>query len=160
VGESFFADLNPDDRAALERLGHRRKYPAGQVLFCEGDEGRDVAVLLDGNVKVVTTAASGREVILDVIDSGELIGEMSAIHGGSRSATAIALSPVDVLVIPTPRFLEFLEEHGAAATALGQLIVARLRQSSQRQLEFGTSEALGHCSRGLAACMLEAQIRS
>ena len=87
-------------------------------MFFEGDEGRDVVVLLDGNVKVVTTAASGREVILDVIDQDELIGEMSAIDGQARSATAIALTPVDVLVIPTPRFLEFLQQHGAAATAL------------------------------------------
>ncbi len=150
MAEGFLAGLSVDERSALAALGHRRQYPAGQVLFFEGDEGRDVIVLLDGNVKVVTTAASGREVILDVINRDELIGEMSAIDGQARSATAIALTPVGVLVVQTPDFLSFLEHHGAAATALVQLIVARLRHSSQRQLEFGTSDALGRIS----ACML------
>jgi CRP-like cAMP-binding protein len=150
VEEGFLAALSADDRMSFEALGSRRQYPAGQVLFSEGDEGRDVFMLLDGNVKVVSTAASGREVILEVIDHDELIGEMSAIDGQARSATAIALTPVNVLVIPTPRFLEFLQQNGSAATALLQLIVARLRNSSQRQLEFGTSDALGR----LCACLL------
>jgi CRP-like cAMP-binding protein len=150
VVEGFFGGLAAVDRDALEALGQRRQYPAGQVLFFEGDEGRDVVVLLEGNVKVVSTASSGREVILDVIDRGELIGEMSAIDGQPRSATAIALTTVDVLVVPTPRFMEYLQQHGAVATALVELIVARLRNSSQRQLEFGTSDALGR----LCACML------
>jgi len=54
------------------------------------------------------------------------------------------------LVIQTPEFLSFLEEHGSAATGLLRTVVARLRHSSQRQLEFGTSDALGR----LCACML------
>ena len=148
--DGFLANVGADERAAFEALGRRRHYRAGQVLFTEGDEGRDVVVLLDGNVKVVSAAPSGREVILDVIDPGELIGEMSAIDGRPRSATAVALTVVDVSVIGTPVFLSFLEQHGSAATALLQLIVARLRNSSQRQLEFGTSDALGR----LCGCML------
>jgi CRP-like cAMP-binding protein len=150
VEVGFVASLSADERAAFESLGRRRQFRAGQVLFTEGDEGRDVVVLLDGSVKVVSAAASGREVILEVIDRGELIGEMSAIDGQPRSATAVALTPVEVLVIPTSEFQVFLEGHGSAATALLRLVVTRLRHSSQRQLEFGTSDALGR----LCACML------
>jgi CRP-like cAMP-binding protein len=150
VEVGFLASLSADERAAFESLGRRRQFRAGQVLFTEGDEGRDVVVLLDGSVKVVSAAPSGREVILEVIDRGELIGEMSAIDGQPRSATAVALTPVEVSVIPTSEFQRFLEGHGSAATALLRLVVARLRHSSQRQLEFGTSDALGR----LCACML------
>ena len=150
VDDGFIAGLNVEERDVLESLGRRRHFRSGQVLFTEGDEGRDVVVLLDGSVKVVTAAPSGREVILEVIDAGQLVGEMSAIDGQPRSATAVALTAVDVSVIPTPQFLSFLERHGSAATALLRLVVARLRHSSQRQLEFGTSDALGR----LCACML------
>jgi CRP-like cAMP-binding protein len=150
VEDGFIAGLSVDERAALESLGRSRRFRAGQVLFSEGDEGRDVVVLLDGSVKIVSTAPSGREVILEVVDAGELVGEMSAIDGQPRSATAVALTAVDVSVIPTPHFLSFLEQHGSAATALLRLVVARLRHSSQRQLEFGTSDALGR----LCGCML------
>jgi CRP/FNR family transcriptional regulator, cyclic AMP receptor protein len=150
VGGGFLAGLSVDERAGFESLGRRRTFSSGQVLFTEGDEGRDVIVLLDGSVKIVSAAPSGREVILEVIDGGELVGEMSAIDGQPRSATAVALTAVDILVIPTPQFLSFLEEHGSAATALLRLVVTRLRHSSRRQLEFGTSDALGR----LCACML------
>jgi CRP/FNR family cyclic AMP-dependent transcriptional regulator len=150
VEDGFIAGLNVDERAALESLGRRRRFRSGQGLFTEGDEGRDVVVLLDGSVKIVSAAPSGREVILEVVDAGELVGEMSAIDGQPRSATAVALTSVEVSVVPTPQFLSFLEQHGSAATALLRLVVARLRHSSQRQLEFGTSDALGR----LCGCML------
>src|SRR4051795_1737942 len=140
VEGGFLAGLSADERAGFEALGRRRSYASGQVLFSEGDEGRDVVVLLSGSVKIVSTAPSGREVILEVFDAGELVGELSAIDGQPRSATAVALTPVDILVIQTPEFLSFLEEHGSAATGLLRTVVARLRHSSQRQLEFGTSD--------------------
>jgi len=79
VEGGFLAGLSADERAGFEALGRRRSYASGQVLFSEGDEGRDVVVLLSGSVKIVSTAPSGREVILEVFDAGELVGELSAI---------------------------------------------------------------------------------
>jgi CRP-like cAMP-binding protein len=148
--DGFLASFTDDDRTALEAIGRHRQFGAGQVLFSEGDEGHDVIVLLDGAVKIVSTAPSGKEVILDVMEANELLGELSAIDGDPRSATAVALTRVDVLVIPTGEFTTFLEQHGAVATALLRVVAARLRRSSQRQLEFGTNDALGR----LCSCLL------
>jgi CRP/FNR family cyclic AMP-dependent transcriptional regulator len=148
--EAFFAALDEDARKVLDSSGRRRQFGAGQVLFSEGDDGHDVIVLLSGAVKIVSTAASGREVILDVMESDELLGELSAIDGQPRSATAVALTPVEVLVIPAAPFNAFLESDGGAATELLRLVARRLRVSSQRQLEFGTSDAIGR----ICACVL------
>jgi CRP-like cAMP-binding protein len=148
--DGFLTSLPAEQRAALEAQGRRREYPAGQVLFSEGDIGREVLLVLDGYVKVVTTAPSGREVILDVMGGGALLGELSAVDGEPRSAGAVALSPVALLVIPTEDFVAFLENNGSAATELLRLVVARLRATSRRQLEFGTSDALGR----LCVCLL------
>jgi len=142
AASSFLDRLDAADRKELETIGHRRSYRAGQVLFSEGDDGHDVVVLLAGSAKVLSTSASGREVILEVLDAGELVGELSAIDGAPRSATAIALTPIDVLVVSSESFASFLEQHGRAATALLECLVGRLRRSSQRQLEFGTGDAL------------------
>jgi CRP-like cAMP-binding protein len=139
------------DREALEGAGRRRHFGAGQVLFSDGDDGHDVLVVLAGSVKVVSSTPSGREIILDVLDSGSLVGELSAIDGGPRSATVVALTPLDVLFVSNAEFLSFLAARGDAATALLQLVVGRLRRSSQRQLEFGTGDALSR----LCVCVLE-----
>jgi len=112
AASSFLDRLDAADRKELEAIGHRRSYRAGQVLFSEGDDGHDVVVLLAGSAKVLSTSASGREVILDV------------------------------LVVSSEGFASFLEQHGRAATALLECLVGRLRRSSQRQLEFGTGDAL------------------
>jgi CRP-like cAMP-binding protein len=148
--DGFLASFTDDERKALEGIGRRRQFGAGQVLFSEGDEGHDVVVLLEGAVKIVSTAPSGKEVILDVMETNELLGELSAIDGEPRSATAVALTRVEVLIIPTREFTTFLEHHGAVATALLRVVATRLRRSSQRQLEFGTNDALGR----LCSCLL------
>jgi len=148
--EGFLAILSEEDREALVGAGHVRNFPAGQVLFSEGDEAHEVIVLLEGSIKVVSTTSAGRELILDVLDEGALVGELSAIDGEPRSATGIALTPVGVLVLHTDRFSAFLEEHGSVATALLRMMVARLRRSSQRQFEFGTGDALNR----LCSCVL------
>lgn len=150
LDDAFVGALCPGDRLALEALGRRRSYSSGQVLFSEGDAGHDVVVLVDGSVKIVTAARSGREVILDVIDGPALLGELSVIDAQPRSATAITVTPVQVRIVPAADFVTFLEQHGSAATALVRLVAGRLRRTSRRQLEFGTSDALGR----LCGCLL------
>jgi CRP-like cAMP-binding protein len=125
------------------------------VLFSEGDEAHEVIVLLEGSIKVVSTTSAGRELILDVLDEGALVGELSAIDGEPRSATGIALTPVGVLVLHTERFSAFLEEHGSVATALLRLMVGRLRRSSQRQFEFGTGDARAIGGDGCVLALLD-----
>ena len=146
---TFLARLQEDERLALEAAGHRRRFSAGQVLFSEGDDGRDVFIVLDGVVKLVTTAASGQQVILDLESAGSLLGELSAIDGQPRSASAEAVTPIDVLVLRIEDFRNFLESQPRAATELLGVVAARLRGSSQRQLEFGSSDALTRLCRCL-----------
>ena len=111
-------------------------------MFCEGDDGRDVYILVEGMVKVVTTSASGHQVILDLVTAGSVLGELSAIDGQPRSASAEAVTPIQVLVLRIEEFRAYLQHHPRAALELLGVVAARLRMSSQRQLEFGTSDAL------------------
>jgi CRP-like cAMP-binding protein len=148
--DDFLARLAEPQRAALEALGRRRDFGAGDVLFHEDDDGTDVQFVVSGLVKVLSRAVSGREVILDVVESGAVLGELSAIDQCPRSASAVALTDVGTLVVPIDSFLAFLDEHAGAATLLLKVVAARLRRSSERQLEFGTSDALTR----LCGCIL------
>jgi len=73
---------------------------------------------LCGAVKVVVSSASGREVVLDVLEEDELLGELSAIDGGDRSASAVALTAVEVLAIPRDRFARLLATEPTIAAQL------------------------------------------
>ena len=148
--EVFLARLERSERDALEAAGRHRRFGAGQTLFFEGEEGRDVYVLVEGLVKVVMTAASGRQVILGLESAGSVLGELSAIDGQPRSASAEAVTPVDAIVLRIEDFRSFLEHQPRVATELLEVVATRLRRTSQRQLEFGAGDALAR----LCSCLL------
>jgi CRP-like cAMP-binding protein len=134
--------------AELERLGGRRAYAAGETLFLEGDRAREALVLLSGEVKISVGSLDGREVILDVLEAGSLIGELSAIDGEPRSATVAALSPVEVLAVAAGPFNDFLDRHPDVLRQLLLEVIRRLRVRVRHQLEFGAGDALGRvCAR-------------
>jgi CRP-like cAMP-binding protein len=145
---AFLDDLDAETRAALRDEAIVRRYPRGSLLFAEGDPGHEVLIITDGAAKVVVTAPSGREVVLDVVEAGALLGETAAIDGGPRSATALALVPLEVLAIPQRRFRELVDSRPRLAGQLLQLFASRTRDAARRQLELGTNDALGRvCQR-------------
>jgi CRP-like cAMP-binding protein len=146
---AFLERLTPSERDDLASHGRTRPWRKGAVLFNEGDDAHDVVVLLSGQVKVARGAVNGRDVILRVFDTGEVLGELSAVDGALRSATAIALTGVDALIVPMSAFNAFLERQPRVANELLRTVVERLRDSSQRQLEFGTADALTRLCRCL-----------
>ena len=145
---NFLAELPPAEAEELRRCGTRRRFAAGTTLFIEGDPAHDVLMLLDGKVKISVGSVDGREVILDVLGPGALLGELSVIDGGARSATVITLSAVEVLAIPADRFNEFLDRHPSVLRSLVVEVIGRLRIRTRHQMEFGTGDALGRvCAR-------------
>src|SRR5678816_1219169 len=91
--------LTDAQRAALVARGRDRRYRRGAFVFHEGDPGHEVIIVWEGHVKVALTSPGGREVVLEVCGPGELLGELSAIDGGTRSASASALEPCTALLV-------------------------------------------------------------
>jgi CRP-like cAMP-binding protein len=147
VTDGFLARLDGSTAGALLALGRERTHPARTALFYEGDEAHDVLIVRDGHVKVAITATDGREVVLDVVGPGDILGELSAVDGGARSATATTVTPATVTAIALDRFNEFRDQHAAVAVELLRAVTDRLRDASRRQVEFGTVDALGRVCR-------------
>jgi CRP-like cAMP-binding protein len=101
-----------------------------------------------GEIKVSITV-EGHEVLLDVLGTGDVLGELSAIDGGARSATATALSAAEVVAIPAIAFMGFLTEHPVVALDLMRSVSGRLRDASRRQVEYGALDAVGRVCRRL-----------
>ncbi len=144
----FCARLEAADAASLAGLGRGRTFRPRSVLFFEGDEAHEVVIVRSGQVKVSAVGLDGREVVLDVLGPEEILGELSAIDGGRRSATATALTQISVTLIEIERFRAFVSERPAVAVELLRAVTQRLRGTSRRQVEFGTVDGLGRvCAR-------------
>ena len=144
---NFVERLDADIVPTLLGLGRARTHPARSILFLEGDDAHTVHIIRAGMVKVSVTVA-GREVILDVLGPGDLLGEMSVLDEGRRSATATTLSKVESSTIPAPAFQEFLAAQPSATSHLMSEVVRRLRDASRRQVEYGALDGVGRvCGR-------------
>ena len=68
------------------------EYDVGHVIFEEGSTGRELFVVLDGQVEIAKGSGASKTVIV-TLGKGEFFGEMAVIDGSSRSATATAAAP-------------------------------------------------------------------
>jgi CRP/FNR family transcriptional regulator, cyclic AMP receptor protein len=139
----WFALLPPVERAGLQTRGALRRYRPGATLFCEGDLSAFVVVLVEGRVKVSMTTPDGKDVVLAVCMAGEVLGEVSAIDGWPRSATATAIDTVEARVVAGEEFLAFLAGSAPAALALLVSVCGRLRTSDRRRVEFVALDSVG-----------------
>jgi CRP-like cAMP-binding protein len=123
--------LGPEEWHFLEQRGHARSYERGQVLFFEGDEGGSVIALRTGRAKVTVQTLPGRELLLAVKGPGELLGEMSALDGRPRSATATAMERVQAVVVSAAVFQDFLKAHPRVTLLLLQALTTELRDADK-----------------------------
>lgn len=144
----FLDALAPASVEALRALARERRYAAGERLFNEREPGDAVLVLLAGRVKLSCVTDGGREALLGIRVPGELIGEMSAIDGAPRSATATALEPVEVLSVSGDAFVAYLERTPAVVLVLVRMLNRRLRDADLKRIEYLAQDTVGRvCSR-------------
>lgn len=116
----LFCDLPP---AALERLSEitaSATYPKGATLFVEGQAARGLFILCSGHVKLSTSSADGKTLIVRISEPGDLLGLPATISGRPYEVTAEVIEPTQANFISRTDFLNFLRAHGEAALRTAQ----------------------------------------
>jgi CRP-like cAMP-binding protein len=100
------------------------------VIFEEGSTGRELFVVLDGEVEIAKMNGSSKTSIIK-LGKGEFFGEMAVIDGSARSATAIASVPnTKVMRINHARFVYLVSQQPAFALMVMDALSKRLRASN------------------------------
>ncbi len=122
---------------SLEPL--RTHFPKGSVIFSEHDLGLAMYIVETGEVEI--KKRMGKELrVLALLGKGDFFGEMCMLEEESpRSATAVAKSDVDAVMIDQAAFIFILEHNPEIAIRMMRKLVRRLRETT-RMLE----EAVGH----------------
>jgi thioredoxin reductase (NADPH) len=95
--------LTPQQIAALERLGERRRVQAGEVLYRAGDRDHPFFVVLDGLVAGVDRFGEHDERIVFVHGRGRFLGELGLLTGEPAYLTAVVCAPGEVLAVSIER---------------------------------------------------------
>jgi CRP-like cAMP-binding protein len=128
---SLFSRLEPAQLDALASATTTRRLAPREELFHKGDAAAQVYVIASGRLKVTSTSSDGDEVVLNLLDSGEVVGELPLLVGGERTASVCALEPTELVVLERREFLRFLREHPDASVALLAVLAERVVRLSE-----------------------------
>jgi CRP/FNR family transcriptional regulator, cyclic AMP receptor protein len=128
----FLSELPAAAIAPLLAHAAIRHHPANQMILLENDWGSSVYFVLSGWLKIRTYNGDGREITLNIVGRGEIVGEMAALEQVPRSTDVLSLTPATIINIPAEDFVRLLKTESLAGIRLAQLMAKRLRQVNRR----------------------------
>lgn len=146
----FLQRLSPQERELIEARSVHRSYRRGSTLFLDGDTASEVLIIRKGQIKITVGSHDGREVLLEIRGSGDVIGEMALIDNSPRSASAFSLTtPTDVLALSVRDFRDLVDTDPQFTRSLLDEMVRKTREASFHQLELALDDVAGRVARRL-----------
>jgi CRP/FNR family transcriptional regulator, cyclic AMP receptor protein len=127
----LFGQLAPEELERLVAYMRLVRQPARTILFRKGDPGTHMVVVVRGRLKVCTHSEDGKELVLNLINAGEVVGEIALLDGSDRTADAVTLTDSDLLILERRDLIPFLQRHPDACMRLFAVLCARLRKTSE-----------------------------
>ncbi len=115
AGIEFFALLQEQDRQALADVVDAISLKTGETLFQAGEPGESLFVVRSGSVELFIKDTVGQKIVLTISEAGDLFGELSLLDSGPRTATAVALSDTELLMLDRDDLLLLFQKRPDAA---------------------------------------------
>jgi CRP/FNR family transcriptional regulator, cyclic AMP receptor protein len=128
----WLGKLSPSELDALVTYSRVERFPAGEEIFAKGSPGQSLMVVLRGSVRISSISLTGKEIVFNRIDRGEIFGEIGMLDGGERTGDATAVTDCEILVIRRRDLMPFLENHADICLMLIKVLCQRLRQTSEQ----------------------------
>jgi CRP/FNR family transcriptional regulator, cyclic AMP receptor protein len=131
----LFRDLVTGARDAVVARARIRHFAAGDTIFLMGSPGNSMIAVLRGTVRISVPSPEGREIVLAILQPGEVFGEIALLDGKERTADARAMTACDLAVVERRDVMEFLERQPDAWPRLVEVLCRRLRATDLHMAE-------------------------
>ena len=128
----MFRDLGSEALDQLCRYAKHTSLKRGATICSKGDPGNFLFIVISGTVKISVSSPDGRNAILNLINAGDLFGEVAVLDGQARTADAIANTNCEIFVLDRRDFLPFVRGQPELAMRLIELLCTRLRWTSDQ----------------------------
>ncbi len=129
---TVFRGLSNEGRARLAGAGLIMALEAGGQLCVKGEVGDALFVVIEGEIEVRATSEGGRDVRIAALGAGSVIGDMSVLDGGPRSADMGAIRRSRLLKIGRDAVLDTLKAEPAVLIDLVAEMSRRLRATDAK----------------------------
>lgn len=149
AGFPLFRGLTRDQIEDILGGARSMRFARNTHIFEQGAEAQSFFLLLHGHVQALKITPAGEQIVVRYVSPGELFGIAPAIGLGDYPATAIAAVDSVVLVWPTPKWPELVQQYPALASGTLQAVGTRLQEAHARVIEMSTEEVERRVARAL-----------
>ncbi|HEX5392886.1 MAG TPA: cyclic nucleotide-binding domain-containing protein [Rhodocyclaceae bacterium] len=143
----IFESLDNTRLAPIARVASLRNAPRGTVVVREGDRTDSVYFVINGTLKVSVSDDEGREVILTILGTGDLFGEMGVVDNNPRSATVTATQSADLVTIAKADFQQCMMNNFDVSLFIMRNLAHRLRQADRKIESLALMDVYGRVAR-------------
>ncbi|MBI5588503.1 MAG: Crp/Fnr family transcriptional regulator [Deltaproteobacteria bacterium] len=112
--------------------GEVKTWPPGSQVIIEGESGDAVYFIISGRVKVTLYGEEGREIVLSILNEGDMFGEMSIIDDKPRSANVEVIKGLECLVVNKSSFIDYMSTHHKVYMRFFAYLTGRLREATRQ----------------------------
>lgn len=138
---SIFQDLPKDTLAALAAHCRLVKVSANTVLFHQGDTSHTLYLVEQGEIHLIREYEDGEKVVLAVVGSDEVIGDLSMISNLPRTASGVAICDTVLIALDRDVFFEYLGQYPTIAVQALVQLSSRLRHMTLTLREIAATNA-------------------
>ena len=139
----FFKGLSAEHRQELAKICNPKTIKKREYLFHEGEQGRSMHLLIEGNIQLHKNTEDGREVVIRVVKPGEVFAEVVLFEKDRYPVSARAVTLVEALAFPREGIQRLLAEEGFR----NDFISMYIRRVAIRPASRGSGIAAGGCGR-------------
>lgn len=133
---NLFHEVSLEDLQDLITHMTQEDFNEGDILFHEGDLGDAMYIIRSGRIRVFMYDEQQQEITLTYYEDNQIFGELSPIDQQPRSASVMAVTPLQVLKLDRGHFLDFLDERPEIGLAMMRGLSERLRNTTDYLEQF------------------------
>jgi CRP-like cAMP-binding protein len=137
---ALFRDMDGDELDQLLKQATSRRVPANEVVFEQGAPALEFFVLLHGRLKVTQVTPDGQQVVVRVVNPGDLFGIARALQRQDYPGTATAAVDSIAIVWPMSVWDAALRAHPRLAANAMQVMGQRLQEAHTKLRELATED--------------------
>jgi len=122
----YFSALDSKEMERIKKATTELSFAKGRIVFLEGEPCRGLYVVKSGRIRIFKSSPEGREQVLLIAKPGDSFNDVPVFDGGPNPASASALEPSAVYLIPKEVMLSLLA-NSPVALAIIKIFAARLR---------------------------------
>lgn len=135
----FFKGVSDSDLKEISRKFSENEFKKGEYLFWEGDPSSQLYVVKQGKVKIIKHSSAGKEMVLEIVSSGEICGG-GGIFSQTQVASAQAIEPVSAYSLSKKDFLLLLGRHKELAIQIIMYLGEKLMKAHEMMISLVASK--------------------